>query len=45
MSIVLWNFTAGSTFADPFVNPTEKPRDAKAAKAALLAVPLSFDAN
>jgi hypothetical protein len=45
MSIVLWNFTAGSSFADPFANPIEKPRDANAAKAALLAMPLSFEAN
>src|ERR1700691_201817 len=36
-----WNVTAGNIFADP----TEKARDAKSAKAALLGVPLSFEAN
>jgi uncharacterized protein (TIGR03437 family) len=41
MSVVLWNVTAGNIFADPI----EKARDAKAAKAALLGVPLSFEAN
>jgi hypothetical protein len=41
ISIVLWNITAGNIFADPL----EKVRDAKAAKAALLGVPLSFEAN
>src|ERR1039457_6817284 len=41
MSIVLWNGTAGNIFADPI----EEARDAKAAKAALLGVPLSFEAN
>ena len=38
MSIVLWNVTAGNIFADSI----EKARDAKAA---LLGVPLSFEAN
>jgi hypothetical protein len=41
ISIVLWSLTAGNIFADPI----EKVRDAKAAKAALLGVPLSFEAN
>jgi hypothetical protein len=36
-----WNVTAGNIFADP----TEKARDAKSAKAALLGVPLNFEAN
>ena len=40
-SIVLWNVTAGNVFADS----TERVRDAKAAQAALLGVPLSFEAN
>jgi hypothetical protein len=38
---LLWNVTAGNIFADPI----EKARDAKAAKAALLGAPLSFEAN
>ena len=41
MSIVFWNVTAGNIFADP----TEKARDAKPARAALLGVPLNFEAN
>jgi uncharacterized protein (TIGR03437 family) len=41
MFIGLWNVTAGNIFADP----TEKARDAKPAKAALLGVPLHFEAN
>jgi hypothetical protein len=41
MTIVLWNVTIGYIFADPIA----KVRDAKAAKAALLGVPLSFEAN
>ena len=36
-----WNVTAGNIFADP----TEKARDAKSAKAALLGAPLNFEAN
>src|SRR5580700_3691408 len=36
-----WNVTTGNIFADP----TEKARDAKSAKAALLGVPLNFEAN
>jgi hypothetical protein len=41
MSIVLWTLAAGHIFGDSPENPTvEKP-----AKAALLAVPLSFEAN
>ena len=41
ISIVLWSLTGGNIFADSI----EKVRDAKAAKAALLGVPLSFEAN
>jgi uncharacterized protein (TIGR03437 family) len=41
ISIVLGSLTAGNVFADPI----EKVRDAKAATAALLGVPLSFEAN
>jgi hypothetical protein len=41
MTIVLWNVTIGYIFADPIA----KVRDPKAAKAALLGVPLSFEAN
>lgn len=41
MSIVLWNVTAGKIFADP----TETARDAKPSRAALLGVPLNFEAN
>src|SRR5450755_1035285 len=41
MSIVLWSLTAGHIFGDSPKNPT----GAKPAKAALLAVPLSFEAN
>lgn len=41
ISIVLGCLTAGTILADP----VEKVRDAKAAKAALLGVPLSFEAN
>jgi hypothetical protein len=41
MSIVLWSLTAGHIFGDSPENPT----NAKPAKAALLAVPLSFEAN
>ena len=41
MSIVLWNLAAGHIFGDSPENPTS----AKLAKAALLAVPLSFEAN
>jgi uncharacterized protein (TIGR03437 family) len=36
-----WNVTTGNIFADP----TERARDAKSAKAALLGVPLNFEAN
>ena len=39
--IGVWSVTAGNIFADP----TEKARDAKSAKAALLGVPLNFEAN
>ena len=41
MSIVLWSLTAGHIFGDSPENPT----NVKPAKAALLAVPLSFEAN
>ena len=41
MSIGLWNVTAGKIFADP----TETARDAKPSRAALLGVPLNFEAN
>ena len=41
MSIVLWSLTAGHIFGDSPENPT----NAKPAKPALLAVPLSFEAN
>ena len=41
MSIVLWNLTAGHIFGDSPGSTTH----AKPAKAALLAVPLSFEAN
>ena len=41
MSIVLWSLTAGQIFGDSPKNPT----NAKPGKAALLAVPLSFEAN
>jgi len=41
MSIVLWSSTAGTMFGDSPANPS----NAKPAKAALLAVPLSFEAN
>ena len=41
MSMVLWSLTAGGIFADS----PENPANAKPAKAALLAVPLSFEAN
>ncbi len=41
LSIVLCNVAAGNIYADP----TEKVRDAQAAKAALLGAPLSFEAN
>jgi len=41
MSIVLWSLTAGHIFADS----PEHPTNAKPAKAALLDVPLSFEAN
>jgi uncharacterized protein (TIGR03437 family) len=40
-TIVLWNVSAGSIFADP----TGTARDAKAARAALLGAPLNFEAN
>src|ERR1035438_10258896 len=41
MSIVLWSLTAGHIFGD---SPA-KPTNSKPAKSALLAVPLSFEAN
>jgi uncharacterized protein (TIGR03437 family) len=41
MFIGVWSVTAGNIFADP----TEKARDAKSAKAALLGVALNFEAN
>ena len=41
MSIVLWTLAAGHIFGDS----PENPANAKPAKAALLAVPLSFEAN
>jgi uncharacterized protein (TIGR03437 family) len=41
ISLVLWSLTAGIIFADPM----EKVRAAKAAQAALLGAPLSFEAN
>ena len=41
MSIVLWSLTAGHISGDSPTNPT----NAKPAKSALLAVPLSFEAN
>ena len=41
MSIVLWTLAAGHIFGDSPENPT----NVKPAKAALLAVPLSFEAN
>jgi uncharacterized protein (TIGR03437 family) len=41
MSMVLWSLTAGHIFGDSPENPTH----AKPAKAVLLAVPLSFEAN
>jgi hypothetical protein len=41
ISIVLWSLTAGHIFGDS----PENPSNAKPAKAALLAVPLSFEAN
>jgi len=41
MSIVLWNLTAGHIFGDS----PENPANVKPAKTALLAVPLSFEAN
>ena len=41
MSIALWSLTAAPIFGDSRDNPTH----AKAAKSALLAVPLSFEAN
>jgi len=41
MSMVLWSVAAGHIFGDSL----EKPTNAKPAKAALLAVPLSFEAN
>jgi len=41
MSTVLWCLTAGTMFGDSPANPS----NAKPAKAALLAVPLSFEAN
>ena len=41
MSIVLWSLTAGHIFGDSPHNPA----NVKPAKAALLAVPLSFEAN
>jgi hypothetical protein len=41
MSMLLWTLTSGSTFADSLKNPA----NAKPTKAALLAVPLSFEAN
>src|ERR1022692_2689219 len=41
MSIALWSVTAGPIFGDSPANPTH----AKPAKSALLAVPLSFEAN
>jgi hypothetical protein len=41
MFIGVWNVTTGNIFADP----AEKARDAKSAKAALLGVPLNFEAN
>ena len=41
MSIVLWSSTAGTMFGDSPANPS----NAKPAKKALLAVPLSFEAN
>ena len=40
-SIVLWSLTAGHIFGDS----PENPSNAKPAKAALLAVPLNFEAN
>src|SRR5437763_10594664 len=41
LSIGLWIVAAGNIFADP----TETARDAKTASAALLGVPLNFEAN
>src|ERR1035437_8793625 len=41
MSIVLWGLTAGKVFGES----PENPANVKPAKAALLAVPLSFEAN
>ena len=41
ISMVLWSLTAGGIFADS----PENPANAKPAKAALLAVPLSFEAK
>jgi hypothetical protein len=41
MAIVLWYVPSGNIFADP----TETAREAKPAKAALLGVPLNFEAN
>ena len=41
ISIVLWSLTAGHIFGDS----PENPANAKPAKAALLAVPLSFEAD
>ena len=41
MSTALWSLTAGHIFGDS----PENPANAKPAKAALLAVPLSFEAN
>ena len=41
VSMVLWGFTAGHIFGDSPKHPT----NARPAKAALLAVPLSFEAN
>ena len=41
MSTALWSITAGHIFGDS----PENPANAKPAKAALLAVPLSFEAN
>ena len=41
MSIVLWSLTAGHLFGDSPANPT----NVKPARSALLAVPLSFEAN
>src|ERR1700735_4912162 len=41
MAMVLWNFTAGNTFADSLHGPT----NAKPARATLLGLPLGFESN